>query len=116
MTHLVPCPRCRQLLEVPRPVPAQIRCVTGGAVIKNSAGKAAPAAIGTPPVAQLLSGKETSPQAGATVEDQFANPATSRELARQNSFPADSQSEPHPHGSKLGRFALVASILLVSIC
>ena len=43
MPSLIPCPRCRQPLDVPSPAPERIRCAKCGAVIKNTAKQ--PAAV-----------------------------------------------------------------------
>ena len=43
MTTILPCPKCREPLEVPRPAPDQLRCNFCGAVIKNTPRKPAEA-------------------------------------------------------------------------
>ena len=85
MTTILPCPKCREPLEVPRPAPDQLRCNFCGAVIKNTPRKPAEAT------------KVPAAEATAIVE-----PAAVGTVAARSRNKSAAAAEAWPRRSRLG--------------
>ena len=106
MLMVIPCPRCRHPLDIPKPAPEQVRCGACGAVIKNASGKLPLKALVVPLDQALYQGKPVPVAA-------FAPAPTPRgEVLRTPRVPEPGSP---PRGNRGLVIGIVAGVLLLTV-